>query len=663
MESTLSKKQTAVIVISLLSLVAHLLLRPLPPSQTSPFFILDRLFDLFLAVAIVSLGAVIGLRVLGFFAPFEDSLEKLAFATGIGLGSISYATFGLALTGLVYPWALILLFLLLAIAARPRWREGVQLFREAWRSLTPSHRWEKGIALVIVALALFSLLQALTPATDYDGLVYHLTAPKTYLTEHRLVSFPLIPQANFPATGEMLYTIALGLGSPMTAKVIHFSFVLLTSIAAFSMARRFLNREVAWLTLAVLWSIFIFALEAGWAYTDLIWTFYEFLALYAFLLWRESGDRRWLLGSGIFMGLALGTKYLALQGFTLLFVTIAFSSWQSNQGRLDRTAKDLLPWVAIATVVASPWYLKNWIWLGNPIYPYFFGGLNYPVQRVQADAYLAANLGCGHNLQCYLSLPWLIYTRSYLFGHAPPAFPSFLSLLLPLWIIWRKSRTVNCLLALSLGRFAFWAVTTQDLRFLLPVYPALSVVTAYVLCQIANLKFPRLRWEIFSPTLAISVLVINLGLQLMRALWTQRNPIPVVLGLESQNTYLRHSLNDYSAIKYVNENLPQGSGLLLIGHKRGYYLQRDYIPDATNNIWWGYLVPLGGSEEGILALLQSWGVSHILLSEVDVAWLLPWDTEGRIEEGMRLFLAFKERYLREIYHDRSDFHVYEIRPK
>jgi len=643
---------------------AHLLLSDLPPSQTSPLLFLDRIFDVALAIAIVSLGAVVGLWVIRFLLPpFEEPLEKLIFATGIGLGIVAYTTLGLGLLGLYHSWAFVLLLGLLALAAKGEWTHLARLLREVWASRQPLDSFQKVITLFIAVLALSSLLQALTPPTDYDGLVYHLTAPKTYLAEHRLVSFPDIPQANFPATAEMLYTIAMALGSPMAAKLIHLSFAFLISVTVFSMARRFLKPKVAWLSLAVLWSIPIFVIEAGWAYIDLVWAFYEFLALYGFLLWRQNQNRKWLLCSGLFMGFALGTKYLALQGFILLFVAIAFSSWQSNQGRIDRTAKDLLLWVALATALASPWYLKNWIWLGNPIYPYFFGGLNYPIERVQADAYLATNLGCGHSLQCYLSLPWMIYTHSYLFGHAPPAFPSFLSLFLPFWLVWRKNRTVNWLLALSLARFVFWAITTQDLRFLLPIYPALSVVTAYVLYQIANLKSRRLPWDFFVHATVISVLLISLGLQLLITLLTLGNPFPVILGLESADAYLRHSLNDYAAIKYVNQNLPEKSRLLLIGDKRGYYLQRDYIPDATNNIWWGYLEPLGGSEEGILALLQSWGVSHILLSEVDVAWLLLWDKEGRIEEGMRLFFAFKERHLREIYRDRSDFHVYEIRPK
>jgi len=88
-----------------------------------------------LAIAIVSLGAVIGLSVLRFLAPpFEEPLEQLVFATGIGLGIIAYATLGLGLLGLFYGWALTLLLGLLALAARGEWTHPVRLLREAWAS-------------------------------------------------------------------------------------------------------------------------------------------------------------------------------------------------------------------------------------------------------------------------------------------------------------------------------------------------------------------------------------------------------------------------------------------------------------------------------------------------------------------------------------------------
>jgi hypothetical protein len=82
-----------------------------------------------------------------------------------------------------------------------------------------------------------------------------------------------------------------------------------------------------------------------------------------------------------------------------------------------------------------------------------------------------------------------------------------------------------------------------------------------------------------------------------------------------------------------------------------------------------YLVTLLFSPEG-LTFLGSFGnpddTSAYLSAMGEGArggWLLAWDAEGRIEQGMQLFLAFKERYLSEIYADQWGFHLYEVRPR
>jgi len=644
--------------------VGHLLLSDLPPSESSPLLLLDRAFDVGVAIAIVSLGAVIGLRVARFLAPsFQAPLEQLLFATGIGLGIIAYATLGLGLLGLFYGWALVLLLGLLALAMRHEWTHLVRLVREAWASREPLGPFERCITALVLALLLLSLLRDLTPPTDYDGLVYHLTIRQTFLREHHLVPFLDIPHANFPATTEMLYIVAMGLGSPMCAKLLHLSFGLLTTLALFCLARHFLSRGAAWLSMAVLWSLPIFVMEAGWAYVDLAWTFYETLAIFAFLLWTQHLNRRWLILSGLFMGLALGTKYMAGYGWILLAGAIAFQSWISNRKRPRELLKALCLFAMVSGLVASPWYLKNWLCLGNPIYPVFFGGLNYGPHRMEASAYLAGNIGMGRCFRCYLLLIWNIYAHSNWFGGSPLAFPSFLSLSLPLWVIWRRNRGVNWVLALSLLRFMLWAATLQNLRYLLPIYPALSIATGYILHQAILHGRRRLPWDFFVRALVVSLLLINVGLQLYKEATTSGNPLPVILGSESQVAYLRRTLVDYPVTEFINTALPSEAKVLFIGDGRSYYFEREHIPDATHDNWWGQLVPLGGSQEGILALLRRWGVSHILFSEGDVEYRLVFDAEGRIEQGMQLFFAFKERYLSEIYGDQWGFHLYEVRPR
>ena len=59
------------------------------------------------------------------------------------------------------------------------------------------------------------------------------------------------------------------------------------------------------------------------AKVDLGWAFFEVLALTALFAWREQREHpRWLVLAGVFSGLALGTKYIALINLLLIEVVV-----------------------------------------------------------------------------------------------------------------------------------------------------------------------------------------------------------------------------------------------------------------------------------------------------------------------------------------------------
>jgi 4-amino-4-deoxy-L-arabinose transferase-like glycosyltransferase len=73
------------------------------------------------------------------------------------------------------------------------------------------------------------------------------------------------------------------------------------------------------------------------------------------------------------MGLALGTKHTVLGFWGLLLAGIL--GWHLVTTR--RWAKEALPhaalWSGLSLAIAAPWYVKSWLYTGNPVYPFFFG--------------------------------------------------------------------------------------------------------------------------------------------------------------------------------------------------------------------------------------------------------------------------------------------------
>ena len=169
----------------------------------------------------------------------------------------------------------------------------------------------------------------------------------------------------------MLYMFGLRFGSDTLAKLLHMSFAILLVLATFAFGRRFLGREAGWISAAILVAIPIFPIWASWAYADMAWALYEFLSLYALIVWIMTHRREWLVISGLAMGFALGSKYLALGSAGVLGLVVI---WVSRRQGLKLIIQNAAVFGGIALMVGSPWYLKNWLLAGNPVYPLYFGG-------------------------------------------------------------------------------------------------------------------------------------------------------------------------------------------------------------------------------------------------------------------------------------------------
>src|SRR5258708_23850748 len=81
----------------------------------------------------------------------------------------------------------------------------------------------------------------------------------------------------------------------------------------------------------------------------------------------DATERKHFVAFGIFFGLAMATKYPALLALPAL---VFCAAWRGENGK---TLRQMIPTasltVAVACIVASPIYLKNWIFLGSPLYP------------------------------------------------------------------------------------------------------------------------------------------------------------------------------------------------------------------------------------------------------------------------------------------------------
>ena len=175
-------------------------------------------------------------------------------------------------------------------------------------------------------IALINLIGALGPELSFDALWYHLTLPKIYLENHSVFYIPggLLYYSVMPKLTEMIYISALAFNGEILAKLIHFSFGILTCVALYKVSREFFSSKASLIGVVIFYSNLVVGWQSITAYVDLARTFFELLALWGFIKLYKSGEKKWLVESAVMLGLAISTKLLALGSLLIFSLLIIF---------------------------------------------------------------------------------------------------------------------------------------------------------------------------------------------------------------------------------------------------------------------------------------------------------------------------------------------------
>ena len=625
----------------------------------------SALLSLLLALGTGVLGVGIGerlLELLGIRAASKG--ERVALAGGLGLGTLAYGFLALGLAGLLRPLAVVAMLALAVVGAWPSLSRYPAYWREARSALQTQSFFERIATALAVTILIIVLVRGLAPVTDYDGLTYHLVVPRDYWRAGGIVPYPGESHSNFPLTIDLLYLPSVVLGLESGVKLIHLGFGVLMGLGVYALGKRLLrSRRGAWLALFVLSTTPVLGTVGGYAHTDLGWAFFEFLSAFALLRWREEGDSPWLVLGGIFAGLGLGSKYLGLPVLGVLGLVVLFQSgFLGSPGKnlLDRKSwarmlGDGLLFGFVAVAVASPWYIKNWLCLGNPFYPLWFGGRGWDAYQAANLTHLGTRYGPRDGLLGALLLPWDLFFQSIgYFGPIPFAFPPPLSLLLPIYLLIRRRKVINLILFIAALRFVTWAVSARNARYLMDVSPLLSIAIAYVLLELSR----RQIFQSLLQGLLFLLLVANLVWQ--SSLLVQEDPIPVLLGMESREEYLAdHNNPPYRAIRFINQ-LPSDSKVFFMGNGQSYYVTTEHLADV-NHANWGHLVySYGEQPDELLQALLSRGFTHLYYSGYDFTWQMTFDSSGEIARELALFETFTTHCARIVYDAGEDGQVYAL---
>lgn len=615
---------------------------------------LNLLFLAGISLIAVGLGRLILCRA---GIKFVSSGEHVVFSLGLGFGILSYSAFVLGTLQLLYPSVVCLLVGLCVPLSLAGWL-GLRcsLKIESKSSFkTQLSFWDRCVGAILIACLLLGFLLVLTPAVGKDSLTYHLAVPKLFLKHHGIYFIPGNIFSHYPLNSEMLYAVALALRGDVLAKGIHFVTTLCILLGMWHFARQHIS-EIAFVPFALLvfYTIPSVFVASHMAYSDLTVSFYAFLTVYAFVNWFRRREDRWLILCGVLSGVAISTKYTAL---LLPFLGCLGILWACRHHRVSnqQVSRLLLAYVTCTVVVGSPFYVKNWIMTGNPFYPFLytiFDGRGWDPEQARLYDLFVRSLGMGRGLWDYLLLPWNVSVNARMHslqfdGILGPVF----ILTLPFAIGMRKVAIgFKISLVYCLFTFMFWASSAQQIRYLIPVFPFLAIMTAYVLSY-----YHRRRVAVFG---VLAVLVAGSlgfnGYHVVRDFLKIR-PLGVITGFEDKETFLKRMIPSYAMFQYINRELPEDSKLFLIYMKNlGYLCDRPYYSDSMFESYTiQKILAHSSTPEEVYVSLKERGFTHILY---DINYVSG-EMSTFSEQEKTLFFAFQKKCLELVSAEREQYYL------
>jgi hypothetical protein len=340
--------------------------------------------------------------------------------------------------------------------------------RRAWR-----HPAALALALLVaLQYAWRAALGAFLPASDWDGLVYHLTGPAVWIQQGHVGHTPQQIWADVYPQGQELLIAWIGVftGSLRLAWMSGLPFLLSGAFAVAGLARsagaRRAHAALAGLGFLAIPAVFV---QASTTYVDVA-TAAAILAGFQLVLALPQAVRPgepvapavrpYLYATGLALAVGTSIKSSNLLAAALVFaVALVQLRRLARDGALLRRAA--LSLLAPSALLSSYWYLRTWLRHGNPFYPLRMLGFEGPLSfdQIVRDNMTPA-IANAHGLLGQLWTSWSAdaVRHAFRYDQRMGGFgPQWLYLLLPALLLalvlfaWRRRLDLLGGLALPLG--------------------------------------------------------------------------------------------------------------------------------------------------------------------------------------------------------------------
>jgi 4-amino-4-deoxy-L-arabinose transferase-like glycosyltransferase len=409
-------------------------------------------------------------------------------------------------------------------------------FRTCCSSLRKNCYWVLPLGVLFSPL----FLMPLYPPIKWDEISYHLPYAQFYIENQGLAVNHFLRYPLYAHNIDLLYALSLLVSDDIVAHLLHASTAVLTAIGIYSLGATTSDKKTGVLAAFLFISCPLVLLLIKTAYIDLGLTLFVFLGFYCLSMWSVTKQDYWLYLAGFATGIAAGSKYSGLMFIPLYVLWIGY-----ERRKITLMVKFLIPAIAFG----SPWYIRNYIISGDPFSPFggeFFGYWLWNKSDVLAQSQnLFKAYGTPKNLFSLIIIPWnlLFHPGAFMEGALSPAMTA--AFLAPFFFK-KFGRYQRMLCIFVFVNICIWFFTSQILRYLLPVFPMIALLSATVLMRTYNTIMEKLRSYFFKSHFSARLLQIAFSIAAIAIVIA-----PSFVGVRTMES-IKKALHGIKALKSIN---------------------------------------------------------------------------------------------------------------
>jgi hypothetical protein len=449
-------------------------------------------------------------------------------------------------------------------------------------------------------------LSALAPEVSPDGSGYHLGNVYRMWQQHGFAWGYHSIYSHMPQGMEMLFLPAYTFGGPSAAALVHFAFFSALPLLMVCYGCRFGFPRAAIFAAVLVYAAPVCGITGISAYNDLALATVIYAGFYLLQLNVDISLSSTFILLGLLVGEAFAFKYT---GALAVPFAAGLLLWKYRRAAL----RPLLLTGLAAALVAVPWLLRNWIWLGNPAAPFLNAWFPNPYYDSYLEHSYLADLARYPHFNHFWNLP-LEFT---LFGRVLPGFIGPVFLFAPVALLsLRNPHGRRLLLAAVVFASPIWF--NAAVRFLVPALPFLSMAMGIAMAE---------SWGVL-PVLTVfhAVLCWPSVAPAYCAPWAWRLseiPVRAALRLEPEAQFLQRRLSDYAWKEPVERLVPPDARIFTDSGRPEAYIHREMIVGyeslrgyQAQQILWRPLVEPSFRPFAAQKLKQL-GVSYLLINDTD----------------------------------------------